>query len=140
MLQLEMTDQPAPRIFISYALKDGGDTAKYLRDWFRAENLSVFQDIFTLKGGRDWWSQIEEALKSKPLQHLVLVVTPAALASEVIHDEIRLARQEGKTVAPIRGPGLPPFHELPRWLGQLYDLDIPEHCDTLLRVLKAQSR
>ena len=47
-----MTDTP-PRIFISYALKDGSDLAKKLRAMFLAENLSVFQDIFTLKGGRD---------------------------------------------------------------------------------------
>jgi hypothetical protein len=34
------------------------------------------------------------------LQHFVLVVTPAAL------EEIRLARQDGKTVCPVKGPGL----------------------------------
>jgi hypothetical protein len=29
-----------------------------------------------LEGGRDWWSQIEAALKSEALQHFILVVTP----------------------------------------------------------------
>jgi hypothetical protein len=41
--------------------------------------LSVWQDIVSLEGGRDWWSQIEEALKSKALEHFVLLVTPEAL-------------------------------------------------------------
>jgi hypothetical protein len=36
-----------------------------LRDWIEAENLSVWQDIVALEGGRYWWSQIDEALRSK---------------------------------------------------------------------------
>jgi hypothetical protein len=32
-----------------------------------------------LESGRDWWSQIEEVLKSKALEHFVLLVTPEAL-------------------------------------------------------------
>src|SRR5204863_6790 len=97
------------------------------------------QDLIALEGGRDWWSQIEDALKSKPLQHFVLVVTPAALASPVVRREIRLARQEGKTVSPVKGPGLGDLNTLPRWLGQVYDLDLPEHRTTLIRVLQGQS-
>jgi hypothetical protein len=58
--------------------------------------------------GRDWWSQIEDVLRSKALEHFVIVVTSKALASDVVRREIRLARQEGKTVWAA---------ELPRWLG-----------------------
>ena len=94
----------------------------------------------SLEGGRDWWSQIEDALKSEALQHFILVVTPAALASPVVRREIRLARQEGKTACPVRGPGLTDLGALPRWLGQVYDLDIAEHQTTLIRVLQADSR
>jgi TIR domain len=93
-----------------------------------------------LEGGRDWWSQIEGALKSKSLQHFVLVVTPAALESPVVRREIRLARQEGKTVCPVKGPGLGDLGKLPRWLGQIYNLDLPEHQTTLIRVLQDESR
>jgi hypothetical protein len=80
------------------------------------EGFSIWQDIITLEGGRDWWSQIEDALKSKELQHFVFVVTPAALASPVVRREIRLARQEGKTVCSIKGPELSDLAQLPRWL------------------------
>ena len=65
--------------------------------------LSVWQDVVALEGGQDWWSQIENALRSKELQHFVLVVTTAALESGVVKQEIRLARQEGKSVSPVRG-------------------------------------
>jgi hypothetical protein len=79
-------------------------------------------------------------LKSKALEHFILVVTSAALESPVVRREIRLARQEGKTVCPVKGPGLGDLGKLPRWLGQLYDLDLPEHKTTLIRVLQNESR
>ena len=132
-------DQPG-RTFISYSRKDGAEFAAWLRGWLNERDLSVWQDIVALEGGRDWWSQIEDALKSKALQHFVLVVTPASLASAVVRREIRLARQEGKTACPVKGPGLGDLGKLPRWLGQIYDLDLPEHRTTLIRVLQAESR
>jgi hypothetical protein len=128
--ELPAREHCSERAFISYSRKDGAEAAANLRKWLLGESLSVWQDIIALEGGRDWWSQIEDALKSKPLQHFVLVVTPAALASPVVRREIRLARQEGKTVSPIKGPGLTDLGKLPRWLGQVYDLDVPEHRTT----------
>jgi hypothetical protein len=129
------------RIFISYSRTDGAEAAANLREWLLGENLSVWQDIIALEGGRDWWSQIEDVLKkSKTLQHFVLMITPAALASPAVRREVRLARQEGKTVSPIKGPGLGDLGTLPRWLGQIYDLDLVEHRATLIRVLQDQSR
>ena len=129
-----------PRTFISYSRKDGAEYAAWLRAWLKARDLSVWQDIVALEGGRDWWSQIVEALKSRVLQHFVMVLTPAALASPVVRQEIRLARQEGKTVCPVRGPGLENLGALPRWIGQVYDLALAEHQTTLIRVLQAESR
>jgi TIR domain/NB-ARC domain len=131
---------PSARVFISYSRRDGAKFAAKLRKGLEREELSVWQDLIALEGGRDWWSQIEDALKSKALQHFVFIVTPAALASPVVRREIRLARQEGKTVSPIKGPGLDELGKLPRWLGQIYDLDLAEHRTTLTRVLQDQSR
>src|SRR5262249_25664096 len=128
------------RIFISYSRKDGGEFAAPLRNRLQKENLSVWQDLIALEGGRDWWSQIEDTLKSKALQHFVLVITPAALASPVVRREIRLARQEGKTVCPVKGPRLGDLSRLPHWLGHVYDLDLQDHFTTLLRGLQDQSR
>jgi hypothetical protein len=127
------------RIFISYSTKDG----KACADAFRAEleglGFAVWQDLVALKGGADWWSQIETALKSKALQHLILIVTPGALVSTVVRREIRIARQEGKTISPVRGQGLLDLNALPRWLGQVYDLGIPEKKEMLKQVLKGPS-
>src|SRR5271165_3725502 len=135
-----MPDLGSARVFVSYSRKDGAAFAAELREKLRKQDLSVWQDIVALEGGRDWWSQIEDAIRSKALQHFVLVVTPAALASPVVRREIRLARQEGKTVSPVKGPGLGELGNLPRWLGQVFDLDLSEHFTTLIRVLRDQSR
>ena len=135
-----MAGQPQARTFISYSRKDGAAFAAKLRKTLEKENLSVWQDLVALEGGRDWWSQIEDALKSKGLQHFVLVVTPASLDSPYVRREIRLARQEGKSVCPVKGPGLGDLGKLPRWLGQIYDIDLVEHKTTLIRVLQNESR
>src|SRR5208337_1525691 len=135
-----MAGQPQARTFISYSRKDGAEFAAELRETLEKENLSVWQDLVALEGGRDWWSQIEDALKSKALQHFVLVVTPAALKRPYVRREIRLARQEGKTVCPVKGPRLRDLNKLPRWLGHIYDLDLAEHKTTLIRVLQNESR
>jgi hypothetical protein len=135
-----MPGQHPGRTFISYSRKDGALFAADLRKTLEKENLSVWQDIVALEGGRDWWSQIEDALKSKALQHFILIVTEASLESPVVRREIRLARQEGKTVCPIKGPGLGDLGKLPRWLGHTYDLAIPEQKTALIRVLQDESR
>jgi WD40 repeat protein len=134
-----MLGQPLARTFISYSRKDGAKFAADLRKRLLKEDFSVWQDIIALEGGQDWWSQIEDALKSKALSHFVLIVTPGALASPMVRREIRLARQEGKTVCPVKGPGLTDLGKVPRWLGQIYDLDLKEHFTTLIRILQGPS-
>ncbi len=130
----------AASIFVSYATGDGASFATALRRELEAHGFAVWQDIAALEGGRDWWAQIEERLKSEDLQHLVLVLTPLTLTRPVIRDEIHLAREQGKTVIPVRGPGLDlSSAKLPRHIGQVMDLAIPEHKATFLRMLKGPS-
>jgi hypothetical protein len=124
------------RTFISYSRKDGTAFARDLRAELEKENLSVWHDLTALEGDEDWWTQIERALRSKDLPHFILVITPAALASAVVKQEIRLARQEGKSVSPVREPGLLDLNKLPRWLGHIYDLAIPEQKNALFAKLK----
>ena len=132
--------QPA-RIFISYATKDGAAFAAKLRLDLEAQGFSIWQDIVALHGNADWWSQIEDTLRSKELEHVILVVTPGALASPVVLHEMRLARQEAKRISTVRGPGIDDMSRLPRWrwLGNLYDLDVAERRSNLLRVLELPS-
>jgi len=135
-----MPDPTSARVFVSYSRKDGARFAKRLREKLRKQDLSVWQDIVALEGGRDWWSQIEEAIRSKALQHFVLVVTPKALASPVVRREIRLARQEGKTVSPVKGPDLGDLGNVPRWFGNVYELDRPESLRAFIDRLQRDSQ
>ena len=125
--------------FISYSRHDGAEAATKLRQELEAKGFIIWQDLIALEGDRDWWSQIEEAIRAKALCHLVLVVTAAALESKYVRREIRLARQEGKTVSAVKGPGLGDLNKLPRWLGHIYDLDILEQRNRCLRVLEGPS-
>ena len=86
-----MTDPASARVFISYSRKDGAAFAASLGKKLLRQNLSVWRDIVALEGGRDWWSQIEDAIRSKALQHFVLVVTQGALESPVVRREIHLS-------------------------------------------------
>lgn len=125
-----MTAPEPPRIFIAYSTKDGAEIAARLRRELEAIGLSVWQDLVALEGGRDWWSQIEAALKSKVLQHFVLIVTAGALASSIVRREIRLARQEGKSFLPIKGPGLGHTAELRVGSGRSQTSHFPSTAST----------
>jgi TIR domain len=49
-------------VFISYSRKDGTEFAAQLPADLSARTLSVWQDTASLEGGRDWWSQFEDAI------------------------------------------------------------------------------
>jgi hypothetical protein len=138
LIIVAFNDRPAhaPH-FISYSRKDGADFARNRRRELELAGFSIWQDLIALESGPHWWSQIEEALRSKGLEHFVLVLTPGALQSEVVKREIRLARQEGKTVSVVRGPGIPDdFDAVPRWVGHVYFLDFHEQREVFLNKLK----
>ncbi len=125
------------RIFISYSTTDGKPFADALRE--RTRRLRTFQSgktLSRLKAGRDWWSQIENALKSKALQHFILVVTPGALASPIVRREIRFARQEGKTVSPVQRARVSTVSmRCHAGSGRFTIWDIPEQRKSLMRAL-----
>jgi WD40 repeat protein len=124
-----------PRILISYAREDGRAFARDLRQRLISQYaFSVWQDVTDLEGGKDWWKQIVEAIKS--VEHLILVVTPAALQSEVTRKEWRLARQEGVCVKPVLASAMD-FQKLPRWMQdtQIIDPEIPEQWNGFIQSL-----
>ena len=134
-----MANSHPGRIFVSYSRRDGAAFARELRIMLATTAAIGLAGRRRAEGGPDWWSQIENALRSKELQHFLLVVTSAALESGVVKQEIRLARQEGKSVSPVRGPGVVDLNKLPRWLGHVYDLDLPEQKTALIAKLQREA-
>ena len=129
-------DVIAPRVFVSYSRKDGLEFARRLQALLEAEGLSLYRDLNDLEGGEDWWRQVEAAIRS--VEHVVLVLSPAALRSPYVAREWKLARQEGRKVSPVSGPGELDFSHLPRWMERAHrhDIDIPESRARLVQVLK----
>ncbi|MCI0551113.1 MAG: toll/interleukin-1 receptor domain-containing protein, partial [Anaerolineae bacterium] len=123
-------------IFISYARRDGKSFSDDLRHRLNEEyHFKVWQDIVELEGGKDWWLQIEAAIKS--VEYLVMVMTPGALRSEITRKEWRLARQEGVCVLPVMAEAID-FTTLPHWMRDTHFLDFkyPEQWDRFIRTLQ----
>lgn len=112
-----------PRVFLSYARSDGEGYARALTDRLRAEDVPLWRDREGMEGGRDWWQQITAAIDA--VDYLVLVMTPAALASALVRREWRYARQRGVAVYPVKASPVLDFDALPRWMrsAHFYDLD-----------------
>src|SRR5262245_47113060 len=111
------------RVFVSYARADGEAFAREIVVGLRAEGLDVWMDRRDLYGGRGWWRQIAGAIGNA--HHLVSVVTSAALDSEIVGREWRLARSNGVCVLPVRGDPELDFSALPQWMSAMhfYTLD-----------------
>ncbi|HKQ90004.1 MAG TPA: TIR domain-containing protein, partial [Blastocatellia bacterium] len=109
-------------VFISYSRSDGEAFAHRLRERLEKQNIRLWQDRVGMEGGRDWWSQITNALDS--VAFMALVATPNALKSEVVRKEWRYARQQGVCVYPIKGAPNLDFESLPRWMRDQHFYDL----------------
>jgi hypothetical protein len=113
-----------PAVFLSYARADGELLAADLRQLLAKEapDIIVKYDRLFLEGGRDWWIQVAKAIED--VDFLLLLMTPAALASGNIEKEWRHARQQGVCVYPIKDPkSAPDFRKMPHWMGRSHCFD-----------------
>ena len=89
-----------------------------------------------LEGGIGWWKQITEAIDS--VEFLILIVTPASIASGNVQKEWRYARQEGVCVYPVKGApdSELQFAKMPRWMGKAHFFDLKKEWHTFLAHLR----
>ena len=131
--------QTTARVFISYARSDGELFAGKLRRRIEVEQpeITVWQDRAQMEGGIGWWKQITTALDA--VDYLILVMTPAALNSEISRKEWRYARQAGVCVYPVKGApdSELDFNAVPLWMRQAHFFDIDREWDTFVRYLKS---
>ena len=96
-----------PRIFVSHSHKDNDFGFKLVQDLRRliGNDTSVWYDAQGgLHGGDTWWDKIKEELKARPV--FIVILSPDALASSWVKDEIRIAWKlknspSGKFIIPI---------------------------------------
>jgi WD40 repeat protein len=128
-----------PRVFISYARADGEEFATTLRKRLEAEEpeITLWQDRARMEGGVGWWKQITDAIDS--VEFLVMVMTPAAMTSEVARKEWRYARQQGVCVYPVMASDGAELDSsaTPLWMRKAHFFDLDKEWDTFVHHLKS---
>lgn len=126
------------QVFLSYATEDR-DLADNLRKRLLAENIDLWHDIISMRGGDDWWQQITTTLEDERLRYMVLLMTAHTLEKEVVQKEWRYARQQGVCVLPVMATPDLDFEKLPPWMAKVhfYRYNEPEQWQNLLHDLRS---
>jgi hypothetical protein len=89
---------PIQFAFLSYAREDAEFVLRLAKD-LRMGGAGVWVDQLDIAPGQRWDRAVEDAL-AKCLQ-LVVILSPAAVESTNVMDEVSLALEDGKTVVPV---------------------------------------
>src|SRR5262245_11632924 len=84
--------------FFSYARKDAAFVLRLAKE-LREVGINLWLDQLDILGGQRWDRAVEAALQT--CQDMIVVLSPEALASNNVMDEVSYALEEGKTVIPI---------------------------------------
>ena len=86
------------RTFVSYSRADSEFALKLASD-LRANGASVWLDQLDIAPGARWDSSIEDALRRSA--RVIVLLSPKAVASQNVLDEVSFALDEGKTIVPV---------------------------------------
>jgi hypothetical protein len=86
------------KIFLSYAREDSEFTLKLAHD-LRGENVAIWVDQMDIVPGEDWDQAVEKALYE--CTGLLIVLSPDAVNSRSVMDEVSFALEENKRVIPV---------------------------------------
>jgi formylglycine-generating enzyme required for sulfatase activity len=86
------------RAFISYS-RVNKEFASKLAGRLRSAGYLVWFDLLDIPTGSRWDDEVERALRESPL--FLIILTPAAIASENVKDEIGYAIDHGKRILPV---------------------------------------
>jgi len=86
------------KVFVCYSHHDKTFTKK-LADELESHGMQVWWDYDSLKGGQDWQREIEIGIKQ--CDFFLVALTPDAVASEWVGNEITYANQAQKTIIPL---------------------------------------
>lgn len=94
-----MPPSEQPRVFISYARKDGTPLAQRLRKDLKDRGFDAWLDIQGIKGGATWTGDIEHALDEA--EFVLALMTSGSYASEICRAEQLRALRKHKCVIPL---------------------------------------
>ena len=117
--------------FVSYAREDR-DIALRLTDDLRAAGVDVWIDHRNIRGGDPWDEAVETALRQSPT--MLVILSPDAVQSRSVMDEVSYALEEGKRVVPV----LHRACKIPLRMRRLQYVELsPEYAEGLARVVSA---
>jgi internalin A len=89
---------PASNVFVSYSRKDKIFAKRVARE-LEKEGVGVWWDFESLEGGQDWQTEITKAIRQ--CDFFVVVLTPSAIQSEWVGNEIAYALQTQRRIIPL---------------------------------------
>lgn len=92
-------------VFVSYSRHDQAYVARLVTH-LQAQGITVWYDS-EIQAGERWSERIKDAIES--CTAMIVVMSPAAASSEMVENEIDLARSRGKRVLPLLLAGEPFF-------------------------------
>ncbi len=121
MADNEASDRPLPqssaRVMISYSRRDSDLVDRLERD-LHAAGFPVWVDRRDIEGGDEWSKEIHRAIDDASV--ILVVLSPAAVASPWVRREYRYALKQGKVVIPLL---YHPSPQIPRELERLQKID-----------------
>jgi hypothetical protein len=90
--------EATPNTFLSYSRKDSEFALRLAQD-LRQKGASIWLDQLDIGAGQRWDSAVEEALHRCPRQ--VTILSPAAVSSDNVMDEVSFALEERKQIIPV---------------------------------------
>jgi len=121
-----------PQVFISYSRKDLTFVERLAAD-LKDSGFEVWYDLSNLEGGARWNRVIEQAIEDS--QYMVVVLSPDAVASEWVDDEVGYAKRLKKKIVPL--------YYLPCKIGMVYvnlnyiDAQGRKYIDNFNQILRA---
>ena len=109
------------RVFISYARENAPLAVQLARD-LKANTAEVWLDQLEIRAGQNWPAEVSKALTGCSV--FLVLLSPSAIRSAVVNNEIVFAHDEGKAMIPIL-LGLDP-RDIPLLLRGLNYLDFSD--------------
>ena len=85
--------------FICYARQDKAFAHKLAKD-LRRNGVSIWMDVLDIPAGVRWDRAVEKALRKA--ERLLVILSPEAVESENVQDELALAFDRKKPIVPVR--------------------------------------
>ncbi len=96
--ELGTTKKQIAKAFISYSHEDTSFMEELVRS-LKRKGIRVWGDFEDLTGGQDWQKEIQRAILE--CQYFLVILTPDAVESEWVSNEIAYASKKGKFIIPL---------------------------------------